>query len=236
VPTARLIFVTGTDTGVGKTLLTALLLTHLRETGQRAFAIKPFCTGSRDDVRLLGSLQNRDLDLEEINPFYFSEPIAPLVASRKHRRPISLSQILRHIQKLQRKQASDPRPFTLLIEGAGGLLVPLGEGYTWADVIRELDCDIIVVSANRLGTINHTLLTVLALQYIVNKQLTVVLTSLLSPRKATPDARSNARTLAKLLASTRLFQVPFLGPHPLRVQTLKKSQKKIQKVLARILA
>ena len=236
MPSAKLIFVTATDTGVGKTLLTALLLTHLRETGRRAFAIKPFCTGSRDDGRLLHCLQNHDLSLNEINPFYFSEPVAPLIASRKHRRPVSLSQVLRHIQNLQRKLAVDPNPFTLLIEGAGGLLVPLGEGYTWANVIRKLDCDNIVVSANRLGTINHTLLTIKTLQDIVPKRLTVVLTSLLSPRKATPAARSNARTLAELLPSTHLFQVPFLGPHPLRFQALKKNQKKIKKVLARILA
>lgn len=76
-------FITGTDTGVGKTVLTALLLSHLRQSGCSALAIKPFCSGGRGDAHLLHSLQNDDLTLDQINPFYF------LNLSRRSSRPVS---------------------------------------------------------------------------------------------------------------------------------------------------
>ena len=187
----RLIFITGTDTGVGKTLLTALLLSHLRQTGCRALALKPFCSGTRADAELLHALQAGDLSLDEINPFYFSEPVAPLVAARKHRRKISLQEVLLHIQSI----ASSISPSihhsitpslhhpTLLIEGSGGLLVPLGENYSVLDLIVALECETIVVARNRLGTINHTMLTFRALEH-----------ALAASRKAPFSRQNQART------------------------------------------
>ena len=236
MPFVRVIFITGTDTGVGKSLITALLLRHLRDNGHSAFAIKPFCTGNRADAKLLHALQNGDLDLHEINPFYFSEPVAPLVAARKHRRPISLSQVLGHISNLQQNLANESQPATILIEGAGGLLVPLGKDYTWAKVIQKLRCEVILVSANRLGTINHTLLTHRVLQAADIQTLTVLLMDVLSPRHVTPDTRHNARILAEFLPSTPLLEIPFLGPNACSPKAVKKNAKKIKKVLARILA
>ncbi len=97
----KIIFVTGTDTGVGKTLLTGLLLCHLRRRGVNALAMKPFCSGGRNDIELIQALQNHALPDEEVNPFYFPEPLAPLVAARKHRRRISLSQVLRSIERVE---------------------------------------------------------------------------------------------------------------------------------------
>ena len=87
---AKTIFITGTDTGVGKTVLTGLLLHHLREKGVRALAMKPFCSGSRRDVKLLKALQNSELTDDEINPYYFKEAVAPLVAARMHHKIIQL--------------------------------------------------------------------------------------------------------------------------------------------------
>src|ERR1043166_58561 len=119
------IFIIGTDTGVGKTLLTALLLWHLRKTGCHALAIKPFCTGDRADAEILHALQEGDLSLEQINPFYFSQAVAPLVAARKHQRHIPLGTVLEYIQDTKGRfspSAIASRPSVLLIEGAGGLL------------------------------------------------------------------------------------------------------------------
>src|SRR5258705_5215735 len=184
LPHPRIIFITGTDTGVGKTLLTGLLLAHLRLTEVRALAIKPFCSGGTADIVILHALQDGELTREEISPFYFREPLAPLVAARKQRRRIGLKEVLRHVHRVASSLASSPiqqstNPLihsfrspalhhsttpVLLIEGSGGLLVPLGEGYTVLDLILNLDCEVVVVSRNRLGTINHTLLTVQALQ------------------------------------------------------------------------
>src|SRR5882724_997479 len=97
----RIIFITGTDTGVGKTLLTALLLQHLLDSGVEALAMKPFCSGGREDVDLLQAIQNSRLPDDAINPFYFAEPVAPLVAARKARRRISLAQVLQKVRAVE---------------------------------------------------------------------------------------------------------------------------------------
>src|SRR5262245_16194667 len=115
----RTIFVTGTDTGVGKTVFAASLLHHLREQKVPALAMKPFCSGSRNDVKLLQRFQPGELTEEEVNPFYFPDAVAPLVSARRHRRKVRLSDALRRIWDAQRKCD------VLIVEGSGGLLVPL---------------------------------------------------------------------------------------------------------------
>src|SRR5215467_14312220 len=96
----KIIFITGTDTGVGKTILTGLLVNHLRAEGVHALAMKPFCSGGRGDVRLLRAMQDAELTEGEINPFYFPEPIAPLVSARKHKRTIALNEVVRRIKEM----------------------------------------------------------------------------------------------------------------------------------------
>lgn len=223
----RIIFITGTDTGVGKTLLTCLLLHHLRLSGCHALAMKPFCSGSRADTEFLHALQDGELTSDEITPFFFAEPVAPLVAARLHYRAIRLPDVLRQINRVA------SRCQCLLIEGIGGVLVPLGEGYTVRDLIARLQCEVIVVSRNRLGTINHTFLTVEALKTIENKGLKVVL---MSHKNQDASANSNCQILAEMLAPTPVLPVPFLGANSLPIEASKESRKKIQKSLARILA
>ncbi len=133
---SRIIFITGTDTGVGKTLLTGLLLHHLRQSGCHALAMKPFCSGGTADVEFLHAVQQRELEPAEITPFYFSEPIAPLLAARKHHRRVRLPEVLMQIRRIAK------RCECLLIEGSGGLLVPLGERYDVADLIVKLNCEV----------------------------------------------------------------------------------------------
>ena len=124
---ARIIFITGTDTGVGKTLLTGLLLYHLRQGGCHALAMKPFCSGSRADAEFLNAIQDGALTPNEITPYFFPEPLAPLVAARQHHRSIRLPEVLRRVRGLAN------RCQCLLVEGIGGVLVPLGEGYSVVD-------------------------------------------------------------------------------------------------------
>src|SRR6185312_6066960 len=82
----KIVFITGTDTGVGKTIFTGLLVRHLREHGVHALAMKPFCSGGRGDVKLLRAMQDAELTENEINPFYFPKPVAPLVDARRSKR------------------------------------------------------------------------------------------------------------------------------------------------------
>ena len=223
----RIIFVTGTGTGVGKTLLTGLLVHHLRQSDCHALAMKPFCSGSHADTELLRAAQDGELSPDEITPFFFAEPVAPLVAARRHHRSVALTEVLQSINRLA------GRCECLLIEGIGGLLVPLGEGFTVRDLISSLRCEVILVSCDQLGTINHTLLTVEALKTIENKGLKVVL---MSHNNVVSFADSNHAILAELLAPTPVLPVPFLGRNLVRFGALKKSRKKLQKILARILA
>jgi dethiobiotin synthetase len=219
---AKIIFVTGTDTGVGKTLLTALLLQHLRLNGVRALAMKPFCSGGRADVNLLQSLQPGELSDAEMNPFYFPEPVAPLVSEKMRRKTIRLKEVLARIQSIKAKCE------TLLIEGSGGLLVPLGRGFTVADLIAQLDCQVVVAARNRLGTINHTLLTIGALREIGQVPRTVVL---MGCAKADVSSRTNRETLTELLRPMRVFEVPFLGNNCLIPAAVKRNVGKVKNAL-----
>ncbi len=150
-------FITGTDTGVGKTVLTALLARYLRERGVNAAALKPVCSGGRDDARVLHAALNGALTLEEINPWHFRAPLAPVLAARRERKQVKLPQVVAHLRAIQE------RFDVLLVEGAGGLLSPLGEDFNSRDLIESLGATPIVVCPNRLGAVNQVLLTLEAL-------------------------------------------------------------------------
>lgn len=222
----RIIFITGTDTGVGKTLLTGLLLHHLRQRGRHALAIKPFCSGSGADTKFLHAIQDGELALDEVTHFFFPEPLAPLVAARRHQRSIRLPEVLRRIERVAN------RCDCLLVEGIGGLLVPLGEGFTVRELLLKMGCEVIVVSRNRVGTINHTLLTGAALQHAGISEFTTVL---MTAHQADASASSNRRILAEMLAPNRVFSIGFLGRNPLRLDAMKKISKKVAKTLAQVL-
>ena len=227
----RILFITGTDTGVGKTLLTGLLLHHLRKQGIHARAVKPFCSGGTEDVLFLRQIQDGELLEREVCPFYFREPIAPLIAQRIHREFVELPQVLDHL----REAAATCE--VLLVEGSGGLLVPLGEGYFVADLISNLDCRVIVVASNALGTINHTLLTVRYLQSLRRfKKATAgnLKVVLMNRAKGDESSGSNGEILREILAPVQLVQVPFLGRNACSFGAVKKSRRKIAKTLASI--
>ena len=222
---ARLVFVTGTDTGVGKTLVTALLLHHLRQRGCHALAMKPFCSGGTKDVDLLHRLQQGELSRREINPFYFAEPVAPLVAARRRRRRISAGDVLRRIRAVQRRCGC------LLIEGAGGLMAPLGEKFLVADLIAALDCNVVIVARNKLGTINHVLLTAEALARCGLSRIKI---ALLECKRRDLAARTNAKVLAEWLSPMEVVGLPFLGARANTASAVKRNCKKIKKSLAQI--
>src|SRR5688500_5191050 len=127
----RIIFVTGTDTGVGKTVVTGLLLAHAMRLGKGTRAVQPFCSGERTDPQFLWELQDCFDRIEKINPFYFHEPIAPWSASKKNGGTVKLDAVVQFIEGARENSE------TLLVEGAGGLLSPLGEGFNTADLILK---------------------------------------------------------------------------------------------------
>jgi len=150
------IFITGTDTGVGKTHVTALILAELRRRGVPAAAFKPIAcgTGGRHDAEIYAALMNHEQPLDVINPVYLRRALAPSVAARFERKQIDM----RRIRTAYRTLAADYS--IVLVEGAGGLLVPIREDYFVADLAKTLGLPLVVVARLGLGTINHSLLTV----------------------------------------------------------------------------
>src|SRR5437762_12022243 len=199
---SRILFITGTDTGVGKTVLTSLLARHLRERGAVVAALKPICSGGRADARALHSSLDGALTLDEINPWHFRAPLAPLVAARREHRRVDLANVLAHVRQVQR------RFDVVLVEGAGGLLSSLGEDFNSRDLILALRAIPIVVCPNRLGVVNHVLLTVEALPRVAAGRATVVL---MSPRRSDLASRTNPGFLAGILGPDRLHEFPWLS-------------------------
>jgi dethiobiotin synthetase len=218
----KIIFVTGTDTGVGKTVLTGLLLAHLRGEGCDALAMKPFCSGGRGDARLLLGLQKGCLTLNEVNPYYYDKPVTPAAAPN----PVAFKDVVSRISALSN------RCETLLIEGAGGLLSPLGKNYTARELISELNCQTIIVSRNSLGTINHTLLTVEAMRSVAVKQLEIVL---MRAEKPDPSSPTNEKLLRQRLGEILIFSLPKLKFQRISPREIENSATFLKKVLARLL-
>lgn len=161
-PHHQILFVCGTDTGVGKTLVTGSLLLHLNHVGIRAGGFKPLESGCqsplrrhlhRADALFLKESGAMNEPLSAINPYAFREPLAPGIAAEREKRKVSFLFIQKTLNRLKKKYR------VILIEGAGGLLVPLSGKKTNLDLIKALKAPVLLVARLGLGTINHTLLT-----------------------------------------------------------------------------
>lgn len=150
--------VTGTDTGVGKTYVTSGVLRFSRSVGIDSVGMKPICTGDNADVRQLleasGSCEPEYL----INPVWFRTPAAPYTASIIEDRMIDLDAIRNAFKQLAAQHSH------VLVEGAGGIAVPILAHYDFCDLARDLGLNVIIVAANRLGVLNHTRLTIAAVR------------------------------------------------------------------------
>tara|TARA_B100000686_G_scaffold272172_1_gene289179 strand:+ start:1989 stop:2714 length:726 start_codon:yes stop_codon:yes gene_type:complete len=151
-------FITGTDTGVGKTVVTVCLLHHFKNLGIQAGAMKPVETGviingKESDSEFLIRVGNLDDSIEDVSPYRLRAPAAPLIAGQMENISIDTRRIQKSFKVLEQKHQ------TVLVEGIGGLLVPINEDYLVADLARDLALPLIVVSRPVLGTINHTLMT-----------------------------------------------------------------------------
>ena len=148
------LFITGTDTGVGKTHTAIQLLRLLRASGTRCAAMKPICCGDRRDAELLLAAGSEGLRIEEINPIWLKTPAAPLVGSLTEETNIDIERILAAFHALQNQVEH------VLVEGVGGWLVPVRYDYFVSDLAVEMALPVLVVAQNRLGCLNHTALTV----------------------------------------------------------------------------
>jgi dethiobiotin synthetase len=189
----RALFVTGTDTGVGKTFVACALAAGLRARGWRVGVMKPVETGVEgepEDALRLRAAAADPAALDDVCPYRLRAPLAPSVAAGLEGLAIDVARLA----ALARRRAAEAD--VLLVEGAGGLLVPLAAGITWVEFAARLGLPLLLVGANRLGAINHCGLTArvaaaagLALRGFVLSQP--------SPA-ADPSAATNAEEIARL--------------------------------------
>lgn len=146
--------ITGTDTGVGKTFVAVGLIKAARAKGIDCIGMKPISAGDIDDARSIMAA-NQGCEPEHLtNPFWYRTPVAPYTAAMIENRPVDLPAIRSAYEELASRHRS------VLVEGAGGILVPILADYDFRDLATELGLSVVVVAANRLGVLNHTRLTV----------------------------------------------------------------------------
>ena len=203
------LLVTGTDTGVGKTVIAAALVMALRARGVRALGFKPAQTGIEESgesdadrlARASGEITHLAAPLIQLD-----EPLAPAVASDRAGILIDVKDIEARIELLRRAG------YSLVIEGAGGVMVPLVWGYTVLDLAARFHLEAVVVGRAGLGTLNHIVMTVTVLQAKDIPIRGVVLNG----RRARPDLAesTNPGALARMLPGIRIIEVPHqIGPH-----------------------
>jgi dethiobiotin synthetase len=164
---SRYLFVTGTDTGVGKTLVSAALIRNLRKVHRRVCGMKPVATGLiwqdknwvSTDVLALKRASNVAAPQTFVNPFAFERPVAPHLAARAAGSSITLESLVR--PALQLGEFSD----VVVIEGAGGWRVPINDEETLADLANALDASVVLVVGLKLGCLNHAILASEAIKF-----------------------------------------------------------------------
>ena len=190
------LFVTGTDTGVGKTVVAAAIVAALRDRGVPVRALKPLITGLDDppdtdwppDHELLALATGHSAD--EVALMRYGPPVSPHLAAELAGRPIDPRDLLSRIRAALREHE------TVIVEGVGGLLVPIAAGYDVRRLAQELGEPVVIAARPGLGTINHTLLTLEAARHASLEVAAVVLTPW--PSKPTAIERSNRETIERL--------------------------------------
>jgi dethiobiotin synthetase len=208
------LFITGTDTGVGKTHVGAMIARSLADSGHRVGVYKPAASGCTrengdlvsDDAVALWNAAGRPGDLDRVCPQRFAAPLAPHLAAREEGKQLDVD-LLRQGLGYWRDRSD-----VILVEGAGGLMSPLGDKQYVADLAAELGFPLVVVSRNVLGTINQTLQTLIAAEFHGGLPVAgVVLNHVAPPSADDVSLTTNRRELAARLSTPILAEVAWGG-------------------------
>jgi len=227
-------FVTGTDTNVGKTYVTCLLIRKLRGAGFQVGAYKPVCSGAEldakgnpfwSDIDALRSATGLQFSLDMICPQRFLAATAPNVAAEMEGTTVSSELLLQGIAEWEGKADS------LIIEGAGGILCPLSNELSVLDLAIRIKAPVIVVAANQLGVISHTRLTVERIRDSGLEVAAVILNETGMLRSADASLTTNARQLSYWLPDVPHLHLPF---HGTTVSVLHNSSAPMNPLLAQV--
>ena len=198
----RGIFITGTGTEIGKTVIAGGLAASLRQAGTDVGVMKPISTGNTADARFLKHAAQVDDDLSLINPIYLQHPLAPSVAARMENIEIDLSRVETAFAALQQKYDF------VIVEGVGGIAVPIRNDFLVAQLIKQLALPILIVATTGLGTLNHTFLTVAFAQQFGIQIAGIVLNGL-RPETAGLAEATNPVEIEKLTGVPVVGVVPY---------------------------
>jgi dethiobiotin synthetase len=196
------LFVTGTDTDVGKTWVAVELVKAWRAAGGDVVGMKPIACGDRTDAELLQAASGGGDGINEVNPVWFRPAVAPYTAAMIEERAVDLALVRETYKNLRSHHAS------VVVEGAGGWMVPILSEYAVANLAVELGVPVLVVAANRLGVLNHALLTVEAVIGRGLKCVGVILNNPISGEPGDAARVPNGGVLEDLLSKRG---VPLLG-------------------------
>lgn len=213
------VFITGTDTGVGKTLAACAWIHAARRNGLRCGAMKPVAAGGTEDTdAMLAALGWPKERAKIITPILLAEPIAPHIAARLEGRTIELAQVLEPFERIAAQ--SDH----VVVEGVGGFCVPLGDGVDTVDMARAFALPVVMVVSMRLGCLNHALLTAQAIER-AGLRLGGWIASCIAP--SMPFRDENIEALVRRLAAPLVGTIPYMhapdaeaASHHLRIDIL----------------
>ena len=199
------VFLTGTDTHVGKTYVAALLIRALRQKGVDCVGMKPICCGDRKDAEILRDAGDQRLPLNEVNPVWLRTPAAPYTAALVEEREIDLSRIKETFENVKRRHAA------FVVEGVGGWRVPITANYYMSDLVNDLGLPVVVVVANRLGALNHAILTVEAIRHqgLTCAGLILNDTAVQADEMSSVATTTNGAVLESLVAAPILFTISY---------------------------
>ncbi|HAA74256.1 TPA: dethiobiotin synthase [Candidatus Latescibacteria bacterium] len=198
-------FVTGTDTEVGKTQAAVLLTYALKGEGLDVGVMKPISAGGREDAVALLEAASISDTLDEVNPVSLSEPLSPNLAAEREGVTVDVEGLVSPYERLRDRHA------WMIVEGAGGLLVPVNDSQTIADLAMRLDLPLIIVARAALGTINHTLLTIEAARARSLSILGVIYNHV-TPSTGDPSEIESARIITERSSLPSLGIIPFISP------------------------
>lgn len=215
-------FITGTDTGIGKTVITAGLGLALQDKNYSVGVMKPIETGCNpypEDALFLKETLNLSEEIHKICPIQMKSPLAPSIASKLDGIPISVNKIIDHYENLLMEKE------IILVEGAGGLLVPISNSFFMSDLAKKLDLNIILVVGNKLGAINHALLTYHYLKF-ENINLSAIIINNFNNVNGIAE-KTNTEVIQEIINDVPIFNIPFI-----KDKNCLNSDKKFDKIIS----
>lgn len=193
------IFITGTDTGIGKTYIACAIAKALNKQKISVGVMKPISSGDREDAVKLIKAAGVNESLEKVNPVFLKHPLAPFVSSQIENKKINMSDVWNSFKYFKKKYDFN------IIEGIGGIMVPIKEKYYVIDMIKEFSLPVLVAARPALGTINHTLLTV---DKLYQNKLNIIGIVLSASSKNTLAEKTNSKIIQSL-TGLPVLNVPY---------------------------